>query len=90
MRKIELLSPAGDMKKLKTALYFGADAVYVGGKGLSLRALATNFSNDELLEAVEFTHSLGKKIYVTVNVFGRNSDIEEAEKYQNSFQTRLQ
>lgn len=81
MRKIELLSPAGDMKKLKTALYFGADAVYVGGKGLSLRALATNFSNDELLEAVEFTHSLGKKIYVTVNVFGRNSDIEEAEKY---------
>lgn len=81
MRRIELLSPAGDMKKLKTALYFGADAVYVGGKGLSLRALATNFSNDELLEAVEFTHSLGKKIYVTVNVFGRNADIENAEKY---------
>ncbi len=81
MRKIELLSPAGDMKKLKTALYFGADAVYVGGKGLSLRALATNFSDDEILEAVEFTHSLGKKIYVTVNVFGRNADIENAEKY---------
>lgn len=81
MSKIELLSPAGDMKKLKTALYFGADAVYIGGKGLSLRALATNFSDEEIIEAVKFTHSLNKKIYVTVNVFGRNDDIEQAEKY---------
>ncbi len=81
MRKIELLSPAGDMKKLKTALYFGADAVYIGGKGLSLRALAGNFTDDEIIEAVKYTHNLNKKIYVTVNVFGRNSDIEEAERY---------
>ncbi len=81
MNKIELLSPAGDMSKLKTALYFGADAVYIGGKHFSLRALAGNFSDEEILEAVEFAHSLGKKVYVTVNIFGRNDDIEQAEKY---------
>ena len=54
------------MSKLKTAFYFGADAVYVGGKSLSLRALAGNFSEEEILEAVEFAHNLGKKVYVTV------------------------
>jgi putative protease len=81
MRKIELLSPAGDMNKLKTALYFGADAVYIGGKNFSLRALAGNFTDEEIVEAVEFAHSLGKKVYVTVNIFGRNDDIEQAEKY---------
>lgn len=81
MRKIELLSPAGDMNKLKTALYFGADAVYIGGKNFSLRALAGNFSEEEILQAVEYTHNLGKKIYVTVNIFGRNDDIEQAEEY---------
>ncbi len=81
MRKIELLSPAGDMNKLKTALYFGADAVYIGGKSFSLRALAGNFTNEEILQAVEFAHSLGKKVYVTVNIFGRNSDISAAEEY---------
>ncbi|MBE5754810.1 MAG: U32 family peptidase [Clostridiales bacterium] len=81
MSKIELLSPAGDMSKLKTALYFGADAVYIGGKHFSLRALAGNFTDEEILEAVSFAHSLGKKVYVTVNIFGRNDDIEQAEKY---------
>jgi len=81
MKKIELLSPAGDMSKLKTALYFGADAVYIGGKQFSLRALAGNFSNEEILEAVSYTHALNKKIYVTVNIFGRNDDIESAEEY---------
>ena len=81
MRKIELLSPAGDMNKLKTALYFGADAVYIGGKNFSLRALAGNFTNDEIAEAVEFAHGLNKKVYVTVNIFGRNDDITAAEEY---------
>ncbi len=81
MEKIELLSPAGDMKKLKTALYFGADAVYIGGKNFSLRALAGNFTDEEILQAVEFAHSLGKKVYVTVNIFGRNNDIKKAEEY---------
>lgn len=81
MNKIELLSPAGDMNKLKTAFYFGADAVYIGGKNFSLRALAGNFSNEEIVEAVEFAHSIGKKVYVTVNIFGRNDDIAMAEEY---------
>lgn len=81
MKKIELLSPAGDMSKLKTALYFGADAVYIGGKNFSLRALAGNFTDEEIVEAVTFAHSLGKKVYVTVNIFGRNDDITVAEKY---------
>ena len=81
MNKIELLSPAGDMNKLKTAFYFGADAVYIGGKHFSLRALAGNFTDEEIVEAVNFAHKLGKKVYVTVNIFGRNDDIEQAEKY---------
>lgn len=81
MRNIELLSPAGDMNKLKTAFYFGADAVYIGGKQFSLRALAGNFTNVEMVEAVNYAHSLGKKVYVTVNIFGRNDDICQAEKY---------
>ncbi len=81
MRKIELLSPAGDMSKLKTAFYFGADAVYIGGKQFSLRALAGNFTDEEMVEAVNYAHSIGKKVYVTVNIFGRNDDMEQAEKY---------
>lgn len=81
MRKIELLSPAGDMNKLKTAFYYGADAVYIGGKSMSLRALAGNFTDQELLEAVNYAHSIGKKVYVTVNIFGRNDDIGRAEEY---------
>ena len=81
MKKIELLSPAGDMNKLKTAFYFGADAVYIGGKHFSLRALAGNFTDEEMIEAVEFAHSIGKKVYVTVNIFGRNDDIEKAQEY---------
>lgn len=81
MKRVELLAPAGDMQKLRTALYFGADAVYVGGKALSLRANAGNFTDEELIDAVNYTHALGKKIYVTVNIFARNYDIENAEKY---------
>lgn len=81
MNKTELLSPAGDMNKLKTAFYYGADAAYIGGKSMSLRALAGNFTDEEIVEAVNFAHSLGKKIYVTVNIFARNYDMEEAERY---------
>jgi len=81
MKKIELLSPAGDMSKLITAFHFGADAVYIGGKNFSLRALAGNFSDEEMVKAVEYAHNIGKKVYVTVNIFGRNDDIENAEKY---------
>ncbi len=81
MKKIELLAPAGNFEKLKTALYFGADAVYVGGKSFSLRAFSNNFTNEELVEAINYTHSLGKKIYVTVNAFMKNHEIEKIKEY---------
>ncbi len=81
MNRVELLSPAGDFNKLKTALRYGADAVYVGGKSLSLRALAGNFDEQELAEATKYVHALNKKIYVTVNVLARNYDIEKAKAY---------
>ena len=71
--KIELLSPAGDLERLKIALIYGADAVYIGGKDYSLRANANNFSIDEIKEACTFAHNLGKKVYLTLNiVFQRN------------------
>ncbi|MBE5743872.1 MAG: U32 family peptidase [Clostridiales bacterium] len=81
MKKIELLAPAGNFEKLKTALYYGADAVYVGGKSFSLRAFSNNFTNEELAEAIDYTHSLGKKIYVTVNAFMKNHEIEKIKEY---------
>ena len=81
MKKIELLAPAGNFEKLKTAFLFGADAVYLGGKELGLRAAAGNFSDEELISAVDYAHKLGKKVYVTVNILARNYDIEKAEKY---------
>lgn len=81
MNKVELLSPAGDMNKLKTAFYYGADAVYIGGKALSLRALAGNFTDEEIAEATDYAHKSGRKVYVTVNVLARNDDFKVAEKY---------
>lgn len=71
---IELLAPAGNRNKLNTAFHFGADAVYVGGTQLSLRAYADNFNDDSLREGVEFAHSLNKKVYVAVNIFPKNRD----------------
>ncbi len=81
MNRVELLAPAGNFSKLKTAIYFGADAVYIGGKDFSLRALSDNFTDDEILSAVEYAHARNVKIYVTVNIFAKNSDFEKAEKY---------
>ena len=78
---IELLAPAGNLSKLKTAVYFGADAAYIGGKSFSLRSFADNFDADELKQAVEFAHAKGKKIYVTANIFARNYDLAEMEEY---------
>ncbi|MCD7729200.1 MAG: U32 family peptidase [Clostridia bacterium] len=78
---VELLAPAGNFSKLKTALYFGADAAYAGGKNFSLRSFADNFSREELAEAVKYTHSLGKKLYVTANIFARNYDFGELKDY---------
>ena len=81
MKKPELLAPAGNMEKLKMALLYGADAVYLGGKAFGLRAFGGNFTNEELQEAVDFAHKLGKKIYITVNIFPHNSDIAKLPAY---------
>lgn len=75
MKKPELLAPAGNLEKLKMALIYGADAVYMGGESYGLRAFSDNFSNEELYEAVQFAHSLKKKAYVTVNIFPHNEDL---------------
>lgn len=81
MKKIELLCPAGSLEKLKFAFKYGADSVYLGGKNFSLRAGASNFENEEIKEAVKIAHNLGKKIYVTLNIFARNNHFEEAREY---------
>ena len=78
---IELLSPAGDLEKLKFALMYGADAVYIGGQNYSLRANAKNFSRDEIKEAVEFAHTLNKKVYVTVNIVFHNDELNGLKDY---------
>ena len=74
--KPELLAPAGNFEKLQTALIYGADAVYFGGKNFSLRAFGDNFTRDEILKAVDFTHALGKKIYAAINIFAHNADLD--------------
>lgn len=79
--KPELLAPAGNMEKLKIALLYGADAVYLGGKLFGLRAFADNFSPEEMKEAADLAHSLGKKVYVTVNIFAHNEDIASLPVY---------
>ena len=80
-QNIELLAPAGNFEKLRFALHYGADAVYCSGKAFGLRAFANNFEIDEIKEACSFAHALGKKVYVTVNIFAHNSDIEKLPEY---------
>ena len=79
--KPELLLPAGSLPVLKTAVKFGADAVYVGGEAFSLRANAHNFSSEEMKEGIEFAHANNVKVYVTANILAHNEDLFEAEKY---------
>ena len=79
--KTELLSPAGDLERLKIALLYGADAVYIGGREFSLRANAKNFSIEEIKEACDFAHKLNKKVYVTVNIVFHNANLEGLEEY---------
>lgn len=81
MKKPELLAPAGNMEKMKMALRYGADAVYLGGKAYGLRAFGGNFSREELKEAMEFAHGLGRKVYVTVNIFPHNRDLAALPDY---------
>ena len=81
MQKPELLAPAGSLGKLKCALRFGADAVYVGGKDFSLRAFADNFSDEELAEGIAYAHARGKRVYAAVNIFARNADLPAMAEY---------
>lgn len=78
---LEVLSPAGNMEKLKTAVYFGADAVYFSGKSFGLRAFAGNFTEDEIVQAVDFCHKNNVKAYVTVNIVAHNKDFENLAEY---------
>ena len=78
---IELLAPAGNLERLKIACLYGADAIYIGGYEYSLRANAINFSKEELAEAVEFAHRLGKKVYVTVNIVFHHNDLKGLKEY---------
>ncbi len=78
---LELLLPAGNLNKLKTALHFGADAVYFGGKSLSLRAFADNFTNEEIAEGIAYAHARSKKAYVAANILARNSDLPLAAEF---------
>ena len=81
MDKIELLSPAGDLERLKVTLSYGADAVYIGGRQYSLRANATNFSIEEIKEGCDFAHKLNKKVYLTLNIVFHNEDMDGVEEY---------
>ena len=81
LKKPELLAPAGTLEKMKMALLFGADAVYLAGKSFGLRALGGNFTYEELKMAVDFAHERQKKVYVTINIFPHNSDIARLPEY---------
>ena len=85
--RAELLAPAGNYAKFLTALQFGADAIYLGGKQFSLRTFADNFTEEELSLAVKTAHGLGKKVYVTANIFARNADFQALEGYFRSLET---
>ena len=78
---IELLAPAGDLEKLKIALMYGADAVFIGGQNFSLRARASNFTVDDILEATTFAHERGKKVYVTTNIIPHHEDMDGLIEY---------
>ncbi len=81
MEKIELLAPSGNLERLKIALLYGADAVYIGGQDYSLRANAKNFSIEDIKEAVSFAHSLGKRVYVTINIVFHDKNLVGLKDY---------
>ena len=87
MKKIELLSPAGDMERLKMAVLYGADAVYLAGTAFGMRAFAGNFSPEELPEAVAYAHRQGVKVHVTVNTMPRNEEAAQLPAYLEQLQS---
>ncbi|MCI8549270.1 MAG: U32 family peptidase [Lachnospiraceae bacterium] len=80
-KKPELLVPAGNMEVLRTAIRYGADAVYIGGEAFGLRAKAKNFTMEEMAEGICFAHEFGVKVYVTANILAHNGDLQEARRY---------
>ena len=80
IKKPELLAPAGNLEKLRTALFYGADAVYIGLKNYSLRARESEFEIDDIKKAVMITHNLKKKIYIAVNIFPQNNELNQIAK----------
>ena len=80
-KKIELLSPAGDLERLKVTLLYGADAVFIGGEKYGLRANANNFTLDEIREGCNFAHKLGKRVHLTLNIVFHNEDMDEVNDY---------
>ena len=80
-KKIELLAPAGNLEKLQSAFHFGADACYIGGNAFNLRGMSANFKNPELEEAVKLAHSINKKIYITLNIFAHNKEIDHLPEF---------
>jgi len=80
-KKLELLAPAGDLEKLKIAVLYGADAVYIGGEEYGLRAKAKNFTEEQMKEGIKFAHDHGAKVYVTANIYAHNSDFEGMADY---------
>lgn len=84
MKKVELLAPAGDLEKFKTAIQYGADAVYLAGDKLGLRTASKNFSLDDIKEATKIAHDLDKKVYLTLNVISHNKDLEGVDEYIQS------
>ena len=81
IKKPELLAPAGDLEKLKIAVLYGADAVYIGGEAYGLRAKAKNFDIPTMKEGIDFAHSHGAKVYITANIFAHNSDFDGMDEY---------
>lgn len=81
VKKAELLAPAGNVEKLKTAIHYGADAVFLGGKMFNLRAGSNNFSDEELEECVQYAHERGKRVYVTLNIIPHNEELEQLPDY---------
>ncbi|MEE0294271.1 MAG: peptidase U32 family protein, partial [Eubacterium sp.] len=87
MRNVELLIPASSLEVLKTAVKYGADAVYIGGEVFGLRAKAKNFSLEEMREGVKFAHEHNVKVYVTANILAHNADLEPVRAYFEDLKT---
>lgn len=83
MKKPELLAPAGSLEKLKTAVRYGADAVYLGGEEFSLRSAGDNFSVEDIKRGIDFARENGKKVYVAINAIMRNDDIDRIGGFIN-------